>query len=143
MTFPYEIGAKSSGELFYILLLGVPDIIYPTIKEMASFKALTYYSCLKKLQTLYLFYKTTPSREMLYMVHTRLCSYAKMVLILLDCGLRPNFSPFLITHLETIHLVVRIYAPYTFPYQIRILSFLFRFFIFYKFLPLQIISCYV
>ena len=38
---------------------------------------------------------------------------------------------------------VRIYAPYNFPYQIRILSFLFRFFIFYKFLPLQIylMSC--
>ena len=36
-----------------------------------------------------------------------------------------------------------IYAPYTFPYQIRILSFLFRFFIFYKFLPLRIyrMSC--
>ena len=83
----------------------MPDIIYPTIKEIASFEALTYYSRLKKSQTLYLFYKTTRSGEMLYMVHVRPYSSAKTVLILLDRGLRPNFSRFLIAHLEAIHLM--------------------------------------
>ena len=40
-------------------------------------------------------------------------------------------------------MLLGIYTPYTFPYQIRILSFLFQFFLFYKFLPLQIyhMSC--
>ena len=85
----------------------MPDIIYPTIKEITSFEALTYYSHLKKSQTLYLFYKTMQSREMLYIVHVQLYSSAKMVLILLDRGLRPNFSPFLIARLEAIHLVWR------------------------------------
>ena len=43
----------------------------------------------------------------------------------------------------TLFLLLGIYTSYTLPYQIRILSFLFRFFIFYKFLPFWIyhMSC--
>ena len=43
-----------------------------------------------------------------------------------------------IVYMKNCHSMLGIYASYTFPYQIRILSFLFRFFLFYKFLPLQI-----